>query len=751
MTDFLQPAGIVVLPSALTLPRSLALAGTLGLGRLPFVKLIDCLQHHSEGDELEETVVFEVEVERPQRRAHDIHRTERLAATFKADDDWYPEVVSLRPDFPRVPHINLRADEFPRSLCLYEEAWSQVSLRWTPAAFIDRIRSWLTETAKGTLHQEDQPLEPLLFGSGYKIVLPAGFYDDVSADGSQELRIAPAHSGKDCRVFIAEAGAGDGGMPFLALSLVAQPQMHGAIRHAPRDLRQLDEFLSPAGIPLIEVLHAKLADWNQKDMLDKNVLLIIAFPLMRAGQAFVESTDLWMFLTTKSVAEVGVGIGLWEKTSHGLGTPLSKDPGADGSSIPLDILSPHFDLSRARAAASSGVVAEDREMVAVGAGALGSQTLRLLAQSGFGRWCVVDEDVLLPHNVARHSLDSGVVGFPKAVAVAAQLRRFYAEEGPLSFVEADVLRPSTKKDELEKRLGAASLILDMAASIPVSRYLAHDAPGGARRVALFLNPQGIDLVQLTEDAHRASPLDCLEMQYYRSICQIPELHNHLAPPPGRLRYARSCRDVSSSIPNSAVSMHAAIGSEAIRQAVKDESATINIWHSDPQTLEVRLFNVTPSPVHRNAHGPWTLVVDATIQRRIAELRQSKLPSETGGVLLGAYDLERKIVYVVETIPSPPDSEEWPTLYIRGKKGLAAEVEKVSAITDGQLEYIGEWHSHPDGCPCRPSDDDIEVFNWLTANMDDAGLPALMAIAGQGPVVAWYLGEMVRSGGWELGT
>ena len=40
----------------------------------------------------------------------------------------------------------------------------------------------------------------------------------------------------------------------------------------------------------------------------------------------------------------------------------------------------------------------------------------------------------------------------------------------------------------------------------------------------------------------------------------------------------------------------------------------------------------------------------------------------GGVLIGVYDLQRQVVYVVDTIPSPPDSAEWPTLYIGGCEG-----------------------------------------------------------------------------------
>ncbi len=255
---------------------------------------------------------------------------------------------------------------------------------------------------------------------------------------------------------------------------------------------------------------------------------------------------------------------------------------------------------------------------------------------------------------------------------------------------------------------------------------------------------------LAEDVSRTLRLDCLEMQYYRALCRDAELREHLAPPSGRLRYARSCRDVSAKIPNHAVAMHAAIGAKGIRQVADSDGAAIRIWHSAPETLDVRRFDVPPSPVHRHVYGPWTLVVDEYVQCRVSELRQSKLPKETGGVLMGAYDLDRRIIYVVDTIPSPPDSEEWPTLYIRGKKGLAGQVKEITAITDGQLEYVGEWHSHPENCACRPSDDDLKVFGWLTKNMAEAGLPALMAIAGQGPIVAWYLGVMPRSGGWEVG-
>src|ERR1700675_2522303 len=122
-----------------------------------------------------EVVVFTVAVQRPQRCVNDIRKRETLAAVFSADDSAYPEVLALRSDFPAVPHINLRLEEFPRSLCLYDQPYEQVRLNWTPANFLSRVQFWLSKTAVGTLHGEDQPLEPLIQGSNCRIILPSRF------------------------------------------------------------------------------------------------------------------------------------------------------------------------------------------------------------------------------------------------------------------------------------------------------------------------------------------------------------------------------------------------------------------------------------------------------------------------------------------------------------------------------------------------------------------------------------------------
>jgi len=176
-----------------------------------------------------------------------------------------------------------------------------------------------------------------------------------------------------------------------------------------------------------------------------------------------------------------------------------------------------------------------------------------------------------------------------------------------------------------------------------------------------------------------------------------------------------------------------------------KEAQISVWQLDKETLGVKSFSLDVKDVQANAFGGWALVVDKGLEDKLKRLRKGKLPNETGGVLLGSFDQQHRRAYVVDTIPSPPDSEEWPTLYIRGSAMLAQEVERVRTATAGNLEYIGEWHSHPKGISCRPSEDDMKVFAWLTKHMDEEGQPALMSIVGdKGP--RFFLGQMLWTGG-----
>ncbi len=191
--NFLEAPGEVIRSGELKAQEARNLHRTLEAGLQDYCWLRECRRFEMPGEEGQtaDVVVFDVEVEVGQRSVHDVRRLERIAALFRQDDSALPEVFALRDDFPLVPHLNALSPlrtEFPRNLCMYDEPYFEVELNWTPAAFLKRIREWLARTARGELHAEDQPLEPLLVASPWSIMLPPDLFEREE-DGTLQIAV----------------------------------------------------------------------------------------------------------------------------------------------------------------------------------------------------------------------------------------------------------------------------------------------------------------------------------------------------------------------------------------------------------------------------------------------------------------------------------------------------------------------------------------------------------------------------------
>ena len=751
-TDYPFKQHDIVPPEDLTLEKARALAEFLQSGTNPFARLAECRAAIEDGAVLFEVVVLDVDVEVSQHPVHDIRQRERLAVGFSAGDMAYPEVLALREDFPTVPHLNLRPPGFPPSLCLYDQPFDEVRLDWRVPAFVERVRYWLAQTASGQLHAGDQPLEPLLFDPLEDLVLPEGIAVGASADIPEwfSIRSVPRGSG----LFTAIAERLDTANPQLEVSCIAlvvscPPQMHGVIRHLPRTLEELHDFVASSDLDLLDHLRGAMGSWMQGDrevferVLDARLVLIVLLPKTRAaGNVEFEAVETRAFAVAATVREVGVDIGLWDlvQGEPGLLLPLDKTKrGGDTAVVPLN---PRAAFTPSLAASVNGLKRPSNALIAaIGVGALGSQVVCNLVRAGFGKWTLIDDDVLLPHNLGRHSLYGSAIGFPKATALAEALTGTVVGERVAEGIVANVIHPGESAERVQSAFSEADTILDMSASVPVARHLSHDLTAKGRRMSLFLNPSGTALTLLAEDPERRVPLDVLEMQSYRAIVTNPELSG-LLDTDGRLRTGQSCRDLSARIPQDLVALHAAIGSRAVRVALSSDFAQITTWRVGEQGYEVSSISVDPAHPTKEIVGDWIVYTDSVLRAKLSNLRQERLPRETGGVLIGAYDMQRKIIYIVDTVASPPDSEEWPTAYIRGTSGLNQRVQEMSTATAGMLRYVGEWHSHPDGCGLTPSRDDRKVLAWLGEISEKDGTPGVVAIVGDEGKLTFHLGVTV---------
>jgi len=232
-STWLCPPGTVMNWAAIRSERAKQLVRALRDGHCAYASPVECRATGTT-----DLVIFDVDVERAQHRARAVERVERIAAAFCVTEDLAPEVLALRRDFPVVPHLNLRDEEFPRSLCLYDEPWRDVRRRWTAPTFVETIRTWLALTATGELHADDQPLEPLLLGAAATILFPHDLFD---GDGSpaEPLIVSAIDESQSTRLLMARRLGGaspDKGWLSVAVVVVGGALQHGVIRRKPRTL-----------------------------------------------------------------------------------------------------------------------------------------------------------------------------------------------------------------------------------------------------------------------------------------------------------------------------------------------------------------------------------------------------------------------------------------------------------------------------------------------------------------------------------
>lgn len=744
MSSFIDIGGIMVNLAELQSDKARELAVLLKSKLFEYAMLVEC---RIDTDKHEDVIIFDIEVELAQRKVVDIKPIERIACVFSHADDCIPTVYALRDDFPIVPHLNLTQEEFPRSLCLFEENYDDLKIGWSNNEMVLRIANWLSKTSMGKLHSSDQPLELLLANSAYTLILPED-YETYSGSSLYQFIEKSSPSGR--KTFIAQPyDPKTIGKCYIDIPLMGKPITHGIIRKLPANLFELSQILKEADIDLVETLQQKCQGLigiglSKEQFNSYEFVLIICLPKLRESGAEPEGYEIRAFILNSSILNLGVSLGTWGNLDGLPGILLrSEKRERIGEDITVHTLNVHEPFSRHLAMGISGIDITDYNIIMVGAGALGSHLLCNSLRTGFGQWTVIDDDDFFPHNIGRHVLNKNYIGLNKAISIEEYANTILQSNSKtVAGIPANILRSGENENKVNDALETAHVILDVSTSVAVERFLAFYPDCNARRVSTFFNPSGTDLVLLVEDKERKATLDFLEIQYYRNIINTPELEAHMKAEPDKIRYAASCRDITNRIPQENIGILSSICSSFLRRALNNEEGAIHIWHIEQDRLEVKHFgfDVLCNRVINVGLG-WSIIIDEYFEEKLKKIRAEKLPLETGGVLIGSYDMFRKKIYIVDTIPSPPDSDERPASYIRGCKGLESKIDKIKIFTQGKLDYVGEWHSHPERCSGDPSEYDITLLAWIAQYMLLDGRPGIMTICSD-TGLNFYIGSTI---------
>ena len=161
-------------------------------------------------------------------------------------------------------------------------------------------------------------------------------------------------------------------------------------------------------------------------------------------------------------------------------------------------------------------------------------------------WTVIDDDRLLPHNLARHVSRKSDVGRPKAAIVADHINATVSGGNITKAIPENLFDPGEGGAAVARALTDADIILDATASVVAARYLS-DYPSKARRMSAFFNSvrRGRSPARRAQD--RAVTLRDLEAQYHALILHTPQLADHLGKLAETVAYTGACRAITNRI------------------------------------------------------------------------------------------------------------------------------------------------------------------------------------------------------------
>jgi integrative and conjugative element protein (TIGR02256 family) len=464
---------------------------------------------------------------------------------------------------------------------------------------------------------------------------------------------------------------------------------------------------------------------------EKNIVIIgLEIPKTRISNGQVESVDHFAFYVDATLNDIAKKMDILTNET-GTWQPFILIGQNKSPILPLDDIQVkhwriQFILSKKDAQKISKLEIETNPSIfLVGAGSLGSHVAINLSRQGFGNWTICDEDRLLPHNFSRHGLPYHYLGYKKASALTDIMNGMF--DGHDNAIAIFGMFSENAKNSQKEYTQKFDVLMDFSASDSVMNLLSLplvDAP----YLSGFVNPTAEIGVILYEGKERQTKLDDIYQQFFTQIAVNSDLKHYFMNADKIITYAGACRDLAFRVSGDLISLQAAAMSAFIRTHLNDKKPSIHLWmwQSKNMTLKHKRIKIYPTKIF--THNNWTIKISQAVLTEIDRLRKESSPKETGGVLLGKFDLINKKIYVSYCLSAPPDSIMEESCFIRGNKGLQREIDRICNETK-LINYVGEWHTHPVGNSHIPSQQDKKTLKCLKEILSSDLLPTLMVIKG----------------------
>lgn len=658
----------------------------------------------------------------------------------------------LRRDFPRdLPHINPHRAGQMVPPCIYEGSLDELLHDRGLDAVVDQLIDWLGKAASGTLIDLSQGWEPTrrdrcpstaefsaerliaVTPTDGKVMTTSASYLTVS--NGVYCRLLPALAPQAYATFTQdrhgtpENSFSAGTFPaFIARAAAVNGQFPVLHRYQPDtvvDLPSFFELASALGIDgsafqtaLADFYRAQvmgLQDYKEwKEGLLALVILVVKRPAPLVGS---DGRDV----------EVLPYVLRYDIDPR---TPLEQHCNVHPA-FHSHVVSPAL---LARTSGLSQSVTQTK-VVLIGCGSLGSKVSMHLARVGVGQQILVDNEVMSPHNLARHAMVETSLLVPhKAEQMKNALNGLSHLDARAFDLDAAHLFTSGEKFS-EVVPTDAALIIDTTASLQVLVASAcsgamSQSPVRLARAALF--GQGRCAVLVLEAQGRGARVDDLTVLLFEKCRWNLGLRTAMLGSSSELQrifVGDNCRSLTTPMVDALISRSASMVAMQVQKWISDgkpANGQLCIGVGDPSNIgsawEVIDVDMT-TVIDVRDDGGWQVRVLAHVGQAIDEDVRYWGSYETGGALLGHVSFEARTITIAGLVSAPLDSVRSEATFVLGTEGLNQALVEAHTTSLGHLMFVGTWHSHPMG----GSHSGIDKDTLQKIATDARGLPAVSLV------------------------
>ena len=653
-----------------------------------------------------------------------------------------PTVRAKHTRWKGTPHV-----QWANYLCLYQSTESE----WNPSdgmyGYVQRLLDWLEAAAKNELDPVGAPLHPPVTytTSGTPMIVPRVDTPAVEDEPWLGLAFLEAHGEHRFDVVgwksLSSATADDLDRTPFALAVLLPTAM--PMEYPTRLLPLLNELLE-AGVSM-------------------NLLI----RLMSLVSAFDDGSHVYVVVGSPMRGIAGAKprqhLSVWRIHEDRVSNLRSSLP-KDGDSAEIEAIREELrsllvdwaaasnvqwcpvrearpEVTRARDEGSPIQWWKGKKVEVWGCGALGGAIAEHLCRADVARIILRDNSTVGPGLLGRQNFEDGDVGYGKAGAIAARLKRIR----PDLDVSAEWTDLTINPPLGNGWSNGADVVIDATASPAVSKrleLLRSQHWSSATLVGMMIGSKARNGVVVTApstatggtaDAMRKAKIAAARTPAMRPYADEfwpePPRTDLFLPEPG-------CSDPTFT------GSHAEVAALASTMVVAATNQLVGRPSGMTATFVSLPSSTTPvQPV--TLSFPADFIVDdsfggyevrfaasATAEMRAWIRRSERLApgSETGGLLFGERDDALRVLWVSDVLGPPPDSDASPQGFVCGSEGVDEAAVVLKGRSRDASRPVGMWHTHPGSAPV-PSTTDFDGMDEIIQGTERSLPKQLLVIVG----------------------